>query len=585
MRSHSLIRLRIISAILLLVALLCLGQLFNLQVLNGLAYAEQADRQYVTTTADNFKRGTIFFREKSGELIAAATLRPVYYVAIDPSRIQEPDDSYQKLSAVLRSDQVSEKDQEGSGFTRELFLAQATKPDDSYEVIARDLPEHLALAISELGLAGVTVHRQKQRYYPGGTMAAHLLGFVGWGKSGGVDTLAGRYGLERYFEDALSRSATNLYVNFFAQVFAGLGSFVNEEQPTEGDIVSSIEPTVQGTLEEQIEGLQKKWQAKEVGAIVMDPRTGRIIAMAAVPTYNPNLFSKVKDQALFTNPLVEKVYEFGSIVKPIALAAALDMGAVSPATTYVDTGSVKVGQATISNFDGRARGLVNMQEVLNQSLNVGMVFVMQSMGRKEFAEGMRRYGIDEKTGIDLPGEVASLTANLNSKRDVEHATSAFGQGIALTPIAMARALAVLANGGKLVQPHVVEEIRYVGGVVDRTTPEPLLRAIKQETADTITDMLVNVVDVALAGGTKKMEHYKIAAKTGTAQIPEPRGGYYDDRFSHSFFGYFPASNPEFLVFYYMMQPEGARYASETLTDPFMQMTRFLLSYYQVPPDR
>jgi cell division protein FtsI/penicillin-binding protein 2 len=199
---------------------------------------------------------------------------------------------------------------------------------------------------------------------------------------------------------------------------------------------------------------------------------------------------------------------------------------------------------------------------------------------------MKNFGLMEKTGIDLPNEVSPLIGNLDSPRNIEYATAAFGQGIALSPIMTTQALSSLANNGILPKLHVVKQINYEIGPAKTIEVEEGRRVLKSETADEITRMLVKVVDEALAGGTVKLKNYSIAAKTGTAQIANPHEkGYYDDRFLHSFFGYFPAYNPEFLVFLYTIYPKEVRYASQTLTDPFMDTAKFLINYYEIPPDR
>ncbi len=566
-------RLRAISLCFVCIAVLCVGQLFRLQVVRGAEYAEEADHQYVRASENSFSRGTIYFKERTGKLVAAATLRPSFAIVANPKKILDPEALYASTSPVL------------VGLEKDAFIAQLAKPNDTYEVLAPDVDQKKADAIRDLDLPGIDVYKQKKRLYPGNTLAAHVLGFVGWGKDGSTQVFSGRYGLERYYDDILTRSTGSLYVNFFAAVFAGLSSLTEKQNSIEGDIVTTIEPNVQATLERQLTDTKKQWDAEQIGGVVMDPQTGKIFAMAALPNYDPNQFNTVEDPSLFTNPMTENVYEMGSIVKPLTMAAAIDAGAVTAKTMYVDEGTVQVEKAVISNYDGKARGKVSMQEVLNQSLNTGMVFVMKSMGRTLFSEYMRNYALGEKTGIDLPNEIAGLIKNLSSPRDVEHATASFGQGIALTPLGVTRALASLGNGGYLVQPYMTDSIAYTLGITDTTKVVPGKRILKAETSKTITAMLVKVVDTALIGGKAKMEHYAIAAKTGTAQISKPGGGYHDDRFSHTFFGYFPASNPRFIVVLYMVHPKGARYASETLTKPFMDMTKFLLNYYQVPPDR
>lgn len=276
----------------------------------------------------------------------------------------------------------------------------------------------------------------------------------------------------------------------------------------------------------------------------------------------------------------------GSIFKPLTLAAGLEQGVISAETNYFDAGTVKIGGEEISNYDKKGRGRVSMQEVLNQSLNTGAVFVMRQLGQDNFKRYVYAFGLGEKTGIDLPGEVAGLVDNLESGREVELATASFGQGLAVTPIGLVRALSALANGGYLYKPQVTASLNLAPGLADEMEPVDQGHVISQATSEEITRMLVRTVDEALVGGRAKMEHYRIAAKTGTAQIPNPEsGGYYQDRSLHSFFGYFPAYQPRFLILIYMVNPKGVRFASETLTDPFMEITKFLIEYYEIPPDR
>ena len=317
----------------------------------------------------------------------------------------------------------------------------------------------------------------------------------------------------------------------------------------------------------------------------MNPQTGEIYAMAQAPSFSLNNYGQVRDISLFNNPHIQSVFEMGSIVKPLIMAAAFDTGVVDADTSYYDGGSVEVGDRTIWNFDKKGRGETTMQGVLNESLNTGMVFVSQEMKKKDMKNYLYDFGFAEKTGIDLPGEVGGLVSNLDSNRDVEYANISFGQGIAITPITMTRSLAILANGGQKVQPHVVKEIEYTNGFDKKYEYELGEQVISQKTSDEITRMLVEVVDSTLLGGKAKLDYYSIAAKTGTAQIPHPQGGYYSDRNLHSFFGYFPAYDPQFLVFLYTEYPKGARYASQTLAPPFMETAKFLLNYYDVPPDR
>jgi cell division protein FtsI/penicillin-binding protein 2 len=392
--------------------------------------------------------------------------------------------------------------------------------------------------------------------------------------------------LERYYDDVLVHKSERIAVNFFAEIFTNVGGYIFDTTPQRtGDIVTTIEPTVARLLDQTLEEVQDEWGSKHTGGIIMNPQTGAIYAMNAVPTYDLNDRSGVSIEN-FQNPLVENVYELGSIIKALTVAAGLDANAISPSTTYYDSGELELDTFTIRNYDGRGRGTVDMQEVLNQSLNTGVAFIVDTMGKGVFREYFKALKLGSETGIDLPNEAFGLINNLNSPRDVEYATASFGQGIALTPIAAVRALAALGNGGVLVTPHIADEIRYLDGSVKEVLYPPGDRVFTEETSLTISRMLTAVVDDALKNGDVAIPTHSIAAKTGTAQIADrENGGYYDDRFLHSFFGYFPSYDPQFLVFLYTVEPQGVRYASETLTDPFMDVTRFLINYYDIPPDR
>ena len=359
---------------------------------------------------------------------------------------------------------------------------------------------------------------------------------------------------------------------------------VDARSARQGDLITSIEPMVQEKLDQVLADTHVRYGARETAAIIMDPRTGEIIAMDSVPSFNPNDFSEA-DPTTFGNPMVEHVYEFGSIVKMLTVAAGLDAGVIRPETTYNDVGCITVNTRTICNYDLKARGVVPMQEVLSQSLNLGVSFITDRLGHDRFRDYFKKLGMGTETGIDLPEETRGIINNLESPRDVEYFNASFGQGIALTPVGMVRALSTLANDGKMVTPHLVKAIRLESGVTKTLTWGEPERVFSEQAAEETTQILVNVVDDALAGGAKSIPEMSVAAKTGTAQIPSPTGGYYDDRYLHSFFGYFPAYDPQYVILLYVREPQGVKYASETLTEPFFELTHFLINYYDIPPDR
>lgn len=571
MKSDFLARTRLLSAVVFLAAVLLIGKLYFIQIVNGENYRQRAEHQYFNSNSKIFNRGSIFFETKNGTRVSAATLKTGFNISINPQKITDPEGAYKKLSKFLK---LNEAD----------FIEQVSHKNDSYEEIMRKVDEETSKKVESLEIPGLSLYRENWRFYPANKMASHVLGFVGYKG----DELLGRYGLENYYEDTLKRTGDDVYENFFNEMFSNLKKVVDKNQSLEGDIVTAIEPNIQNQLEEEIAHVAKKWNSKLTSGLILNPKTGEIYAMATTPNFDPNSFQTEKNSAVFTNPVVESVYEMGSIIKPLTVAFGIDSGSITPETTYYDAGTIQIGKDTISNYDKKTRGIVNMQEILNQSLNTGVAFIVDKMGKQKFSEYMLSLGFGEETGIDLPNETAGLVSNLKKGSEFEIATASFGQGIAMTPISTARALAVLANGGILINPHIVKKIDYRMGFSKKVgdTPEEGKRIIKPETSEEITRMLVKVVDTALLGGSIKMDRYSIAAKTGTAQIAKSdKGGYYDDRFLHSFFGYFPAYDPKFLVFLYTIEPQGASFASHTLTEPFVNLAKFLLNYYDVPPDR
>ena len=563
-------RSRIILAGILIFSLVLVGKLFFVQIVHSATYSQSADRQYATPADDIYERGTIFFESKDGQLISAAAQTAGYKAAINPGKLKDAEDVYKKLSGIITLE-------------HEDFISKAKKTDDPYEEVANHLGKDQADKISALKIPGVNIFKEKWRFYPGGTLAAHTLGLVGYKGA----ELGGRYGLERFYDRELTRNNNNPYVNFFAEIFSNINRSIFESEVKEGDVVTTIEPEVEGFLENKLAEVKERYAVDSIGGIIMNPMDGSIYAMGSWPNFDPNDFSGVKKSSTFSNPLVENVLEFGSVVKPLVMAAALDAGVVTAQTTYTDRGSVIVEKKEIFNFDKKARGPgTSMQEVLSQSLNTGMVFVEQKLGRARLKEYLLSFGIKDKTGIDLPNETSGLVSNLNSPREIEFANAAFGQGIALTPVEMIRALASLGNGGNLVVPHVVRKIVYADGTSQEKKYETTRAKITNETSEAITSMMVTVMDKAIKGGLGKLDRFSVAVKTGTAQVADnTTGGYYEDRHNHSFVGYFPAYDPQFIVFLYAINPKGVRYASETWSDPFLDITKFLLNYYEVPPDR
>lgn len=563
-------RIKIVYFLAVFFAVVLATRLFFIQAVKGDYYGSLADKQHISSYGGSFSRGSIYFTEKNGNLISAAVVKNGFQVAINPKILKNPEEVYQKLKNIINLDQDS-------------FLTKAGKKDDPFEVLAKHLDEETAKKISGLKIAGLGVYPESWRYYPSDNMASHLLGFVGYKE----DKLVGRYGLEAKYETLLGRNGNGeSSVNSFAELFFDFKKLVAGELGI-GDIVLTIEPSVQAMLEKTLEKTLEKYKGHLIGGIVVSPKTGEVLAMAAKPDFDPNQYGKAKNFSVFVNPLVESVFEMGSIMKPLTLSASIDNGSISPNTVYDDKGYIDYGSARIKNFDGKARGKVDMQKVLDDSLNTGSVFAMQAMGKDKFREYVTKYGLGEKTGIELPNEVSGKISNIvENKRELEYATASFGQGIAVTPLEMTMALSSLANGGKLMKPFIVKEEKIKGLKNKINEPQEIRQVLKKESADKMTEMLISVFDNALLKGKYKMDHYTIAAKTGTAQFSEGgKGGYKEEEYVHTFFGYAPARDAKFMTFLIMAKPQGVQYASNSLSEPFMDITKFLLNYYEVPPDR
>ena len=562
-------RIRIAFFILLIAGIFLIGRLFFLQVVSGAYYRTQAQRQQNFSQILTPRRGEIYLRERSGELIPVASTKEGYLLFINPKKLENPNSILEKLSTIVTLD-------------KEDFLARASKKDDPYEVVLHRLDRDKADKITDLKLENVVVSPEEWRVYPAKTEASHVVGFLGYKD----DELEGRYGIERYFEEEL-RGKTGWVSG--AQSAGGILLELGKRflsPPEEGyDIVLTLEPNVQAFLEKKLKDVQEEWKPTGGGAIVIEPKTGKILAMAAFPNFDPNTYGKTESLDVFVNPVVEGAYEFGSVFKPLTMAAGINEKVVTPETTYLDKGYLTLDGYTIKNFDEKGRGVTTMQNVLSESLNTGAAFVASKLGKENMRKYFGAYGLSEKTGITLPGEVKGNLQNLNSTRDVEYATAAYGQGVTATPLEFARAASALANGGKIMKPYIVERIMRPGREDVVFWPEEVRRVITSETADTVSRMLVKVGDEALLGGTAKFKHWTAAAKTGTAEIANKDGKGYSDQYLHSFLAYAPGFDAKFLLFMYIEKPHGVRYASASLGPYYEQIMQFLLTYYDVPPDR
>lgn len=570
MKPRFVLRTRILAGCFVLVALLFVARLYFLQIVHGSAYEDRANAHYVKPDPDTASRGIIYFTTKSGELVSAAVMQTGWRIAIKPDEIADATKIYDQLNTVVPID-------------RERFFASAGKKGDPYEEIAFRVPDDKAKQIRAQKIPGLLLVQDQWRFYPARELAAQAIGFVGYQG----DKRVGVYGLEKSWQDTLLQKKDGLSVNPFAEIFSNIQAVVSTNPAAhEGSIITSIEPSVQRTLEATLEDIMGKYTPRISGGIVMNPHTGEILAMAGRPAYDPNTYNAVANPAVFRNASVESTFEMGSIMKPLTVAKGIDKGVITPTTTYRDTGCIEKSGKKVCNSDEKAHGIVSMQIVLNQSLNTGASFVADRIGHTEFGEFVHALELGKKTGIDLPSEAVGQIKSIDNGYDVDYASASFGQGIAVSPIAMIRALAILANDGVLPTPHMVKAIKLQNGITRSVAPDEGARILSASSTDAVTKMLVESYDTALIGGVLKQEHYSLAAKTGTAQIAIPGGGgYYPDRILHSFFGYLPANDPQFIILLFAVEPQGEAFASATLSRPFSNLAKYLINYYSIPPDR
>jgi cell division protein FtsI (penicillin-binding protein 3) len=561
-------RLGIVAGILVLLAGAIVTRLFFLQVSQADEYQAEAERQYAITLLSSPSRGNIFFEDKENVLVPAAVTHKGFILEGNPQQISNVTKTYDQLSRILSLD-------------KDIFLSRAST-DATYTIFAKNITHYEASRIIELELEGIWLVEEERRMYPEGLTASHILGFVGYTEN----ERTGRYGIEQQYEDILSGSVKK---HEDERVTSGFFTSISNtffSKPQHGyDIVLTIDPHIQSIVYTIATDLVEKWNAVSAGILIIEPKTGAIIAMESVPGFDPNTYGTVENYELFLNPLTQNIFEMGSIVKPLTMAAGLDSRSITEETKYYDAGVIQFGDVEIANYDGKGRGWQHMYDILDQSLNTGSVFIMQQLGERAFKDYMNRYGLGSVTGVDLPQEVAGNLNNLEIGGEVEYATASFGQGISVTPLGLASALSAMANGGELMKPYIVDYALDGDTVIWQTEPVVRRRVLQAETSERISRMLSDVVDNTLAGGIVSMPRYRVAAKTGTAQIPNKDTSGYSDLFLHTFFGYAPAFDPQVLILLYLEEPRGVRYASQTLAVPFKNILEFIINYYEIPPDR
>jgi len=551
MSVHLHLRLRFLTLLLVPLALLLLWRLVDIQVVQGGDFRQRAARERVRAlTLAESPRGSI--SDVHGFPLAFS--EPRYRIVVSPPHVKDVGRAAEALSSILQIPAPTISATIASS-SEGVILAPYASLEQGEQVM-------------KLSMTGVSARLCWLRRYPYGSLLAPVLGFAAYGGEG-------FYGLEGYYDRVL-RPVTVEVVKEADP--SGQQPLPQEEgeipSPQRGNhLVLMLDIAIQMAAEEELARALSEFGAESGLVIVMDPRTGAILAMAAQPSFDPNTYQQYLDEdreEVFLNPAVNAQYEPGSVFKIVTLAAALDSGAVGLQETYVDTGQIEVGGALIRNWDRKAYGQQDLVGIIGHSLNVGAAWLAVKTGPATFYRYVRGFGFGQPTGVDLQGEVGG-TVHIPGEPDWYDSylgTNSYGQGIAVTPLQMAAAVAAVANEGRLMRPYlVVRQVRPDGSVLES---RPVVRGqpISPETARAVTEILAQAVERELPQAT--VPGYRIAGKTGTAQIPVP-GGYAPRGTIVSFVGFGPVEEPQVLILTRLDRPTTSQWASQTAAVLFQRV--------------
>lgn len=478
-----------------------------------------------------------------------------YQIGVSPALITEAEAMATALSPILLEPRHE--------------ILQTLQSERPFELLAGRVSPDVAQAIRDLPYGGIQIDPLPRRVYPQGELLCHTIGYADFSSVGGS-------GLEGYYQGELAGEAASATVNI--SPLTAQQSVIAREG---ADLVLTIDRSVQFIVEQHLKKAMADYGSQSGTIIVMDPRTGAILAMASLPCFNPGKFFEA-DENLFLNPAVSQQYEPGSVMKLVTMAAALDSGTVVPQTTYYDAGVFEIGGSPIYNWDRGAYGTVDMTTLLANSLNVGSATIATWMGADNFYSYLQRFGFGRPTGIDLMAEAAGQMPLPGDSDWTESnlGTNAFGQGLATTPLQMISAISALANDGYLMQPYLVQEIHSQGQVFTHE-PTILSRPVSEQTAGQVIAMSINAIRVGLPDTL--IDGYTIGGKTGTAQIPEG-GIYHPDDTIASFIGWLPADEPEMIILVKLDRPTVSAWGSFTAAPAFAELAQELVALLGIPPD-
>jgi cell division protein FtsI/penicillin-binding protein 2 len=545
---------------------LVIFRLFVLQILRHNFYVNlSADiHQFYQETYP--KRGEILIKKvMTDELYPIAINRDLYLIYAVPRDVENPEETFEKLSSIIK-------------ISKEKILPRLFKKNDLYEPIKHYLNEEEMKKIKELNLKGIKFNSETVRFYPHDNLFSHVLGFIGFKKNEQI----GQYGIEKYFEEQLKGKK-----GFLKEAKGAGGNFIAtsesivQKSENGASIILTLDEAIQFTACQELKNAVEKYKAQSGTVIVMEPRTGKILALCNLPNFNPNKYNENENINIFNNSAVFDQYEPGSVFKAITMAIGLETNKITPETTFIDTGQVQIGRYIIRNYNDKKYGKQTMTGVLERSINTGVIFVAHQIENKIFKKYVSDFGFGKLTGIDLPGENLGDISSLDKKGKLYIATSSFGQGISVTPIQLISAFSAIANQGQLMKPYLVDKIIQNNGEEFETNPQMMRQVISPKTSMLLSGMLTSVVKNG-CGKKAGVKNYYIAGKTGTAQVPG-KGGYSNETIQ-TFVGFGPIDAPRFTILVKLNQPQ-AKDASISVAPVFSKIAEFILNHYQIPPEK
>lgn len=572
-------------------------KLFKIQVLEHSKYKAMAEDQYWSVQEIPAKRGDIL----SSDGYPLATTQKAYLLYAEPDKIDSPDLVADKLADIIikyKEDFYEDEDQkEALFYTYKQRYYDVLNLDLKWAVLEHYLSEDAYDEINNLGLLGVGFEEEPRRYYPEGTLASHILGFVAKNNEGKEQ---GYFGIEGYLNGDLQGKQGRIVEEHDAKGDPILIGGYKRIDPIEGrDVVLTINRAIQYIVEKKLKEGVQKYGAVSGSVIVMNPMTGDILAMANYPTYHPARFNEdiynnsnntdtndeiegeyipsVKKE----NSAITESYEPGSVMKPLTVSSGIDLGIITPQTTFEDNGPVVYSGHTIDNWDGKHHGTQTIVELLQKSNNIGAAWVGHKVGSKNLYNYLDKFGIGKHTSINLEGENAGILRNYKEWTDIDLANISFGQGVSATPLQILNAFNAIANGGKLMRPRIVSRLIEEDEVIEVPT-EIVDNVISKDTSEIMVDILEN----AVSGGESKyfnIENYDISGKTGTAQIAI-EGEYVPDKTNTTFAG-FLTNSKRFSMIVRLERPSSSVYAAETAVPLWMNIAEDLIRYYGVAPDK